>query len=181
MRIVAENALVLFIDYQERLVPVMSQPERLMKHTMILKKGIDLLGIPSIFTQQYTKGLGMTIQELQDGEDQKFEYLEKITFSVYEDALARTIIDNKNVQHIIICGIEAHICVLQTVIDLVAKGYHVIVIEDCIDARVHNDKQYALKRMKQEGAVISTYEAILFELLRRADHEKFRLISALIK
>ena len=90
-------------------------------------------------------------------------------------------IEETGKKNIIICGIEAHICVLQTVIDLIAKGFHVILVEDCVGSRKENDRQIGLQRAAAEGAILTTYESILFELTRVAKTDVFKEISRLIK
>ena len=84
-------------------------------------------------------------------------------------------------KYIIICGIETHICVLQTVIDLKAAGFIPVIVENCVSSRKENDKKIALQRMKEEGAIITTYESVLFELLKEAGTEKSKKIQRLIK
>ena len=84
-------------------------------------------------------------------------------------------------ENIIIAGIESHVCVLQTVLDLKRNGYHPVVVEDCVSSRNPNDKRIAIERMRQEGAIITTYESLLFELLRYSGTEQFRAISRLVK
>jgi nicotinamidase-related amidase len=84
-------------------------------------------------------------------------------------------------ENIIIAGIESHVCILQTVTDLKRNGYHPVVVEDCVSSRTENDKKIAIGRMRQEGAIITTCESILFELLRYSGTEQFRGISRLVK
>lgn len=181
MRILSEDTLALIIDIQERLVPVMENRDKLLHNTEILIKGLKILGIPMLITQQYTKGIGMTIPVVVDAIGETFKYDEKISFSCADnDEIMRKITDSGK-KNIIICGIEAHICVLQTVIDLVGKGYHVILVEDCISSRKENDRQIAVIRAGAEGALITTYESILFELTRVAKTDVFKQISRLIK
>ena len=103
--------------------------------------------------------------------------MEKISFSAHE-GVKEKIRDKK---YIIICGIETHICVLQTVIDLKAAGFIPIIVENCVSSRKENDKKIALQRMKEEGAIITTYESVLFELLKEAGTEKSKKIQRLIK
>lgn len=176
MRIEAEHTAALVIDYQEKLVPVMAGEEQLLYHSEILLQGLQVLGIPMILTQQYTKGLGMTVKEISEAVGTS-EYVEKISFSACE-CVKEKILDKK---YVIICGIETHICVLQTVIDLKAAGFVPVVVEDCVSSRKENDKKIALKRMRGEGAVITTYESLLFELLKEAGTEKSKKIQRLIK
>jgi len=181
MRIKAEDTIALIVDFQEKLVPVIHENETLLHNTEVLMKGLQTLEIPMVVTQQYTKGIGMTVGSLQNVLGDAFSYLDKITFSCYEDEMIMNKIKSYQKKNIIICGIEAHICVLQTVIDCIAAGYQVIVVEDCISSRKENDKRIAMERMIQEGAILTTYESILFELTRKAGSDKFKAISKLIK
>lgn len=181
MRILAEDTLALIIDYQERLVPVIHNNEELIHNSRILIKGLRALDIPLLVSQQYTKGIGMTVPEIKKAVGDGFEYLDKITFSCADnDEIFKKIMDLGR-KNIIICGIEAHICVLQTVIDLIQKGFRVILVEDCIGSRKENDKKIAVQRAAKEGASLTTYEAILFELTRVAKTDVFKEISGLIK
>lgn len=175
MRVAREKCVALVIDYQEKLVPVMDD-EMLIRNSAILLQGLQELGVPMVVTQQYTKGLGMTVKDITDaiGSD---AYTDKIAFTAYDS------VKNKfyGKKFVIICGIEAHICVLQTVVDLVAAGYVPVVVEDCVSSRKKNDKKIAIKRMRDEGAIITTYESLLFELLKVAGTEESKKIQKLIK
>lgn len=176
MRIHLEDAIALVIDYQEKLVPVMYEKERLIQDSAILLAGLKMLKVPMIITQQYTKGLGTTVKEITDAVGHE-EYIDKISFSAYESVKEK--IQGK--KFVIVCGIETHICVLQTVIDLAANGYIPVVVEDCVSSRKLNDRRVALKRMREEGAIVTTYESILFELLKVAGTETSKKIQRLIK
>lgn len=176
MRIERNNTVALVIDYQEKLVPVMDEKERLIQNSSILLAGLKYLGVPMIVTQQYTKGLGITVQEIRDAMESD-EYIDKISFTAF-DSVKEQIRDKK---FVIVCGIEAHICVLQTVIDLVEAGFVPVVVEDCISSRKPNDKEVAIRRMLEEGAIVTTYESLLFELLKIAGTEESKRIQRLIK
>lgn len=176
MRIERENTVALVIDYQEKLVPVMDEKERLIQNSSILLAGLKYLGVPMIVTQQYTKGLGITVQEIREAMESD-DYIDKISFTAF-DSVKEQIRDKK---FVIVCGIEAHICVLQTVIDLVEAGFVPVVVEDCLSSRKPNDKEVAIRRMLQEGAIVTTYESLLFELLKIAGTEESKRIQRLIK
>lgn len=176
MRIERDKTAALVIDYQERLVPAMDQKERLIENSGILLAGLRELEVPMCITQQYTKGLGMTISEITSASGQE-EYVEKIRFSAFEDI--KEWIRGK--EYIIVCGIEAHICVLQTVIDLKAAGYTPVLVTDCITSRRESDKLAAVERAKEEGVLTTTYEAVLFELLGEAGTPLSKKIQRLIK
>jgi nicotinamidase-related amidase len=181
MRINKEDVIAMVIDFQEKLVPHMNENSQLIKNTIMLIQGLEILQVPIITTQQYTKGLGMTVDEIYKAFSKEFKYQEKISFSCYGENVIKEEIRKLGKKSIIICGIEAHICVLQTVIDLLDDGYDVIIIEDCISSRKNNDKLNALRRMEKEGAIIATYESILFELTKVAGNDTFKAISKLIK
>ena len=176
MRIERENAVALVVDYQEKLVPVMCEREKLIHDSAILLAGLRELGVPLIITQQYTKGLGTTVKEITDAVGHA-EYIDKFSFSAFE--CVKEQIQGK--KFVLVCGIEAHICVLQTVIDLAAAGYIPVVVSDCVSSRKENDKLVALERMKMEGAIVTTYESLLFELLKVAGSETSKKIQRLIK
>lgn len=176
MLIKREELAAVAVDYQERLMPVMYEKEELLAHSVILLKGLRELQIPIYLTQQYTRGLGMTVKEITDAAGTE-EYLEKISYSAAEEVIPR-LGEKKTV---ILCGIESHICVLQTVIDLKSRGYTPVLVTDCISSRKKRDYDMALERAKQEGAVLTTYEALLFEILGKAGTPEARRIQKLIK
>lgn len=176
MRIEKEQAIAVVVDYQGKLVPVMNDKDTLIANTKILLKGLKTLDIPMVITQQYTKGLGMTVEPIVEaiGAD---AYIDKIAFTAY-DAVKDAVAGKK---FVIVCGIESHICVLQTVIDLKAAGYVPVLVADCISSRKEMDKQVAIERARQEGAIVTTYESLLFELLKVAGTETSKTIQKLIR
>lgn len=181
MRIKAEDALALIIDLQERLVPAINGSAELIKNTAKLIRGLGILSVPMLVTQQYTKGLGMTVPEIVKAFGEDFSYYDKISFSCVMDERISQAIAASGRKSIIICGVEAHICVLQTVIDLIEQGYNVILIEDCIGSRKEYDKLAAIKRANMEGAIPASCESLLFELTQMAGNERFKKISSLVK
>ncbi|HHT96403.1 MAG TPA: hydrolase [Clostridiales bacterium] len=181
MRILLNETMALVIDFQERLLPAMFNQEELIKNTKNLIKGFNVLDVPTIVTQQYTRGLGMTVNELQEEFNGEFTYYDKVEFSCYDNEEIKRQIKKMNKKNIIICGIESHICVQQTVIDLLANDYNVILIKDCIGSRKTEDTITAIQRMISEGVTITSYESVLFELTRKAGTETFKSISKIIK
>lgn len=180
MKIKLPHAIALAIDEQERLLPAIHNGEEVLQHTELLLKGLRLLDVPILITQQYTKGLGMSAPSLftAAGTD---SWLEKRTFSCLGDEIIRKTLQDAHKKQVIICGVEAHICVEQTVLDLLHLGYEVFLIADCVSSRKPSDQETAIRRMEQAGAVVTSYEAILFELMETSMHPKFKEISALIK
>jgi nicotinamidase-related amidase len=180
MRILKEHTAGLVIDIQERLFPFICENETLTRNSLILVQGLQALGIPVIVTEQYTKGLGPTIQPLQQVL-KGFQPLEKMAFSCCDDQPFMKHLETLHKKFIIITGIESHVCVLQTTIDLLEKDYIPVVVEDCVSSRRMNDKAMAINRMRRMGAIITTYESVLFELLRYSGTEEFKAISKLVK
>lgn len=175
------NTIALIVDYQEKLMPVMYEKEKLLDNSVKLINGLRILGIPMIVTQQYTKGIGMTVPEIVEA-CQIIEYIDKKSFSCYGNKeVMDKVIRMRGIENVILCGIEAHICVLQTAIDLQEAGFKSVLAEDCISSRKPNDKLVAIGRAEREGAVITTYESVLFELMKSAEVAEFKQISKLIK
>jgi nicotinamidase-related amidase len=156
MRIPLEKTAGLVIDVQERLYPHIHEREALARNVGILVEGLKIMGVPLLVTQQYTKGLGPTISELSE-------------------------LSEMHRHFVLIAGIESHVCVLQTVIDLIEKGYQPVLVEDCVASRKAGDKTISVKRMCKEGAIVTSYESILFELCRFSGTDRFRAISKLVK
>jgi nicotinamidase-related amidase len=180
MRILKDKAVLVIIDFQERIFPAIHEHEMLSKNVPVLIEGIKVIGIPLIVTEQYVKGLGPTIPEISE-KITDTSRIEKASFSCCDEPRFMMELASSGKEFVIIAGIESHVCVLQTVIDLQQCGYHPVVVEDCISSRKPNDKRMALERMRKEGVIITTYEAILFELLRYSGGETFKAISRLVK
>jgi hypothetical protein len=179
MRIEKEETLCLAIDYQEKLMPVIERKEEMTGRSVRLLKGMKILHIPLIVTEQYPKGLGNTVSGIKEAACT--EALEKIEFSCAQNQNVMDRIKEYQKKNILICGIEAHICVLQTVIDLQREGYQTVLAADCIGSRREEDKFFAIERAKAEGSVITTSEAILYELMKKAGTQEFREILKMIK
>lgn len=180
MQIKRENALTLIIDNQVRLLPSIHNSEQMLQNTRTFLSGLRLLSLPMIITQQYTKGLGMSEESmfLHSGVT---EYLDKRTFSCWKDPSIQQKIRESGRSQIILCGIETHICVLQTALDLLQEGYQVILVEDCVSSRKSSDRETAINRMRQEGVTITSFESLLFELMETSLCPEFREVQKLIK
>jgi nicotinamidase-related amidase len=192
------------IDMQERLVPSVSDPAYLIDRCERLIKGCRLFDIPILYTQQYTKGLGPTVKRIVDagtsaidsfnsnvksaGEDpilrrqpQSFAFVEKTRFSVYGEPEFEKALQVSGKEEILLCGIEAHVCVQQSALDLVDAGFCVGVVRDAVSSRHRDDAEAAYARMAAAGVTITTMESVLFELLGDAKHPAFKEISAVVK
>ena len=180
MRIKKENSIAVVIDVQRKLYPFISDNEKLTGNIVRLIKGIKALDIGIIVTVQYLKGLGDTIEQVKEALG-NFIHIEKSSFSCCGDPEFMKKLKASGKKNVILCGIESHVCVLQTALDLIANGFQPVLIEDCVSSRNLNDKKIAVDRMRQEGAIISTYESILFELLEISGTETFKEISKIVK
>lgn len=164
--------LVLVIDIQEKLAPVMSDAEELVANSLKFLQIAKELGIKIIATEQYPKGLGNTIDSLDSFIDEKFQKMEFSGYRAIKDEL-------KGAQNIYIIGIEAHICVYQTALDLIKNGYNVTLIDECISSRDPKNKALAYANLKD--VKVKPLEMVAFELLQTAQHPSFKTISKLIK
>jgi nicotinamidase-related amidase len=180
MMINTANTALLVIDFQERLMPHIHMHEVLERRAAAMVDGCKLLDIPIITMQQYTKGLGETVAPIKKALDGIFNPMDKVTFSGCKNEAIAEGIKNLGRSNLIVTGVEAHICVQLTVLDLLEAGYSVYVAADCIGSRHPVDYKYAEMRMSNAGAVFSTLEAILFELMVSAEHPKRKEISKLV-
>lgn len=180
MRITLKDTIAVGIDYQERLIPAMDDKETLIKNAKVLFQGLEAMEVPLIFSRQYPKGIGDTIPELREVTGTAKTY-DKMSFSCWENKELKAAIEAHKPRNVILSGTEAHVCVLQTAIDLQAAGCQAIYVADCVGSRKAIDKKYGIKRAKQAGALIVTYEQLLFELLSGAESPYFKTVSKLIK
>lgn len=180
MRITRDNCSGLIIDIQEKLYPVIAEKENLLANCIKLITGLQILNIPIAVTQQYTKGLGATVSEISSL-FQPFTFFEKNSFSCMDEPAYAGYLTMKDSTNVLLCGIESHVCVLQTAIDLQELGYQPVVLSDCISSRNPEEKKVVLQRLALEGIRVSTVESILFELTRYATASEFKAISKIVK
>ena len=180
MRIQVDNTIFCLVDVQERLFPFMNNKDLIEKNLLTLVKGLKLHKIPFIINEQYKKGLGETIPSIRTlvSEDLHFE---KTTFSSCknEDTLEK--IKSINKPFVLVAGIETHVCILQTCLDLLDNGFTPVLVTDCVSSREQNNTTMAIKRLIQAGVIPTTYESILFELTKSSKNPVFKEISALVK
>ncbi len=177
-RFTARGAALLIVDIQEKLVPRMRSGARMVAHAERLILVARILGIPTFATEQYPKGLGPTIARLQNSLPTRFE---KTSFQALgADGLEQALEDH-GIRHVTLCGIETHVCIAQTAIELLGRGYRVQVPADAVSSRQEFDEDFALRRIERAGGGVTTSEAVLFEWLEGSDHPAFREVSHLIK
>ena len=180
MRITPSNLNVVLIDVQEKLFPVMSNYVELESRLLTLINGLSLLEVSPIITEQYPEKLGGTITSLSSLLNNTSNY-SKRSFSCFGDHSFETEVLSSVKKKLVLCGIETHVCVLQTALDALELGLDVVVVTDAVSSRNELDKEIALKRMEQSGVQFTTVESLLFELMQTSEHEKFKDLSRLIK
>ena len=188
-----ERAVVVVIDMQGRLVDLMHRPQMIIDGTSRLLRLAQMFDLPVIVTEQYPRGLGPTREELEavieetDPDGSRTRRVEKDSFGccgepAFEEALAaaRPGLEPAD-QQVVVAGIEAHICVVQTVLDLVSRGTDVHVCWDCTSSRGEEYRRHALERMDRAGAQITNHESVAFELARDKNHPQFKAVNRLLR
>jgi nicotinamidase-related amidase len=175
-----EKTVLLLIDFQERLFPVMFDKEKLLRNVLKLIKGAQVLEIPIILTEQYPKGLGPTLPEIK-ALLPNAKTIEKTCFSCCDEPSFMEELAGLKRQQVLVAGIEAHICVYQTAMALARAGYDVQPVSDALASRDPDNKAAALLKMGAAGLSATTVEMALFELLKAAGTDKFKQISNIVK
>lgn len=175
-----EHTLCIVVDIQERLLLALHAADQLVERSRVLIQGLQALGVALVATEQYPKGLGKTAPAVQLLLGDDVPVFEKTRFSAVTDDVAAVLAD-KQVQNVVLVGAETHVCMLQTVLDLRAKGLNVYVPFDATTSRAPANKDNALQQMRAAGAVVSNVESILFQLLEDAKHPAFKAVSKLIQ
>lgn len=180
MRLDLHNTIAVVVDVQERLYPHIHEHEAMARRCAMLIRGLRILEVPILVTEQYVKGLGKTIPIVAEALGEHDAY-EKISFSCCGDGAFESELLSYARHQVVLMGIETHVCVLQTALDLLASGNTVVIVEDCVSSRTEVDKRVAIERIRHAGGIITTAESLLFELLRNAGTDTFKQISHLVK
>jgi nicotinamidase-related amidase len=172
----ADRTALVVVDVQEAFRKAIPDFERVAKATATLIEGAEAIGIPIVITEQYPKGLGETVPEVAEHLPQGTKPLEKLIFSAAEAEG----FDLEGRDQALVCGVETHVCVNQTALDLLASGVDVQVAEDAVGSRFEENKRVGLHKMERAGAEITSVETALFELLGRAGTDEFKRVQKLI-
>lgn len=175
------NTVLLVVDVQEAFRDPIGNFAVIASNIARAVSGFEILGLPITLTEQYPKGLGPTAEEIRFSLPDEFEPIEKMTFSAFGSADVRIRLESSGAKQVLLCGVETHVCINQTAHDLLAAGYDVHLLTDCVGSRFDHDKLAGLEKMRSAGVVSSSVEMALFELMGDASHEKFKEIQALIK
>ncbi|CAB3409704.1 unnamed protein product [Caenorhabditis bovis] len=176
-RINPSNSALFVCDLQEKFSKNIQYFNEIVQTSRRLIDAAKILNMPTVVTEQYPKGLGHTVPLLKEGLAENTPIFDKSRFSM---CLPQTEGFLKNVQNVILVGIEAHVCVLQTTYDLLERGHNVHVVVDAVSSRSHTDRHFAFKQMEQAGAVLTTSECAILGLVGGSDHPNFKEIQKLI-
>jgi len=174
-----EKIALLIIDAQERIANPIKNKFLIIKNIKILLKAYEILGNDIYISEQIPKKLGRTINELIPTKN--YQLYEKAEFSLGKNSNFRNELNNKNIKNLIVCGFETHICIQQSVLDFLYGNFNVYIVADAMGSRNEIDHEISLKRMIQEGALISSTESIIFELCETSTRKEFKSISNIIK
>jgi Amidases related to nicotinamidase len=182
-RLLRAESFLIVIDVQQKLMPVIDDRESIERNIDLLVRGCRVLDIPTIVTEQNVQGLGPTISTIRRTFEETSGYvpIEKSSFSGFGCPEFVMATRNLHRKQAIVAGIEAHVCVYQTVEDLLANGYQVTIVADAVSSRTPANKEIALRRMVSDGAKISSTEMVLFELTVTSGTDEFREIARLVK
>lgn len=175
-----QTALVV-IDFQEAFRKAIPDFALVASRISMVTRGFQILQVPIIVTEQYPKGLGRTAEEILFTLPPDFEFIEKSAFSSCGAQKFREKLLELNVKQVVLCGVEAHVCVNQTAHDLLNEGFQVHLLIDAVASRFSQDKQAGLSKMQMSGVIPSSVEMALFELMRDSRHEQFKEIQNIIR
>ena len=176
-----DNTVLVVVDVQEAFRKAIPDLAEIISRISLAIRGFQLLGRPIIITEQYPKGLGRTAEELLLSIPDDASFIEKSTFSAIGELSFVAELEKFQSKQVVLCGVEAHVCVNQTAHDLLAAGYQVHLLTDCVASRYQHDREAGIRKMLTSGVIPSSMETALFEMMRDSRHEKFRDVQALIK
>jgi nicotinamidase-related amidase len=175
-----ENTILVLVDVQEKLAAAMHQKDSLLENTVKMVKGAKVLGLPIVWTEQNPRGLGQTLPEVRELLTDS-EAVTKLSFSCCGEPGFMERVEQLDRKQVVIGGIESHVCVYQTVVDLIARGYQVEILADCVSSRTPENRAIGIERCKQAGAGVTSVETVLFELLGAAEGDRFKQMLKVVK
>ncbi|MCS7265463.1 MAG: isochorismatase family protein [Armatimonadetes bacterium] len=176
-----KEVVLVVVDVQERFLHALFEPNRLISACKLLIKGSKLLRLPIVVTEQLPDKLGQTIAELREALGEDYKPIVKAEFSAFANETFRKTFASTGRNQILLCGIEAHVCILQTTLDALALGYEVFIAEDAVTSRYEFLWRSGVQSCIEAGAIRVNAESALFELLSTAEHPQFRQVQALVK
>jgi nicotinamidase-related amidase len=180
-RLNLNEAILVVVDVQEKFMPVLFESQRLVSACQLLIGGAKILGLPILVTEQLPEKLGPTVNELREVLGSDYRPIIKAEFSAFaNESFRRTFAATERTQ-LILCGIEAHVCIRQTTLDALALGYEVFLVEDAVSSRYEFLYRSGVQSCVEAGAKRTNAEAVLFELMATAEHPQFRDVQNLVK
>ncbi len=177
-----ETSALIVVDIQDRLFRVMSDRDDMLEQSIKVISGIKKLKIPIIITEQYPKGIGQTLAPIIEALGDDYKPIEKVEFScLANEEFSKTLTKLKYVTDLFVIGIEAHVCIFQTVLDAIKGGYTVHLLTDAVSSRSKLNREIGINRCEKMGAYLSSVEMILFQLLKKAGTPEFKEISRIVK
>tara|TARA_B100000401_G_C52548036_1_gene597079 strand:- start:140 stop:691 length:552 start_codon:yes stop_codon:yes gene_type:complete len=179
MKLDINNCCLLIIDLQEKLLSHIFNKEKIKYHSNKLVELFVELRVPIIYTEQYPNGLGSTVNCLKKKlRENNSKRIEKTTFSAYENEDLKNFLTQIKKQQVILIGIESHICVLQTAIDLLENDRQVYIVDECVGSRKLGDAKMGVERMLKKGSSLINFEMVFFELIRDSKNQFFKKLSS---
>ena len=185
-----DRTVLVVVDVQHKLLPSIHEADETVEQIVRLIRGFRIVAAPILVTEQYRKGLGETDLRIQEaltapnpttGEEDRFEPIEKMTFSCMLDDPFRAALEATGRQSVVLCGIESHVCVYQTAVHLLEGGYHVEIAADAVSSRSPRNREIACQRMVSDRAKLTCVETAVFEMLERCGTEPFKRWVKVIK
>jgi nicotinamidase-related amidase len=176
-----ERTALVVVDLQEKLLPAIAERERVLRNSVLLLRLAETLSLPVVLTTQYQRGLGPTVPEIREAA-RATEPLDKVSFGCFGSAEFQARLASLHGRdQLLVAGIESHICVAQTVVGALEKGYTVHVAGDAVGSRTEDNRAVGLRRMEKAGALLSSTEMAIYELLGRSDAAAFKKMLPLLK
>src|SRR5699024_6504217 len=175
-----KKTLLMIVDYQERLVPSIYNHQKILAKAKQVIQAFEVFGIPMIVTEQYPKGLGPTVAQIKDCLNNEVPIFDKMTFSAYL-AEIQTLLKEKQIEDVILIGMETHVCDYQTTRELIEDGYRVHIVQDAISSRTAENAESGFAMMRDLGASITNSEALIYEIMKVAGTDEFKKILKIVK
>jgi nicotinamidase-related amidase len=179
-RLNSAPAVLVVVDIQTKLLPVVHNYPLVLDNLRKIILGVQVLKIPILLTEQYPRGLGTTVEEIQSLLTE-YRPIVKQTFSCWQDSIFQEALRRQKKRQVLICGIESHICVYQTSLDLVENGFDVFLLTDAVSSRTIENRSLALNNLEKAGIQLTSVEMALFEMLKDSSDPAFKQISRIVK